>query len=60
MTYPIGGTMNGQHQRTVEMLIEMKSLPEMLWFLYDSQTELKDLKTLAEIAQNAQRNELKP
>jgi len=50
----IGGTLQQQHERTVEMLNEMKeqqTLSAMLWFLYDCQTELKDLKTLAKIAQ---------
>lgn len=49
-----GGSMQAQHERTVDMLLSMKSersLTEMLWFLYDSQTELRDLKALAEIAQ---------
>lgn len=53
-SFYIGGSMQAQHERTVEMLSDMKSeqsLAEMLWFLYDCQTELKDLKALAEIAQ---------
>lgn len=52
----IGGTMRGQHERTVEMLADMKNddrapLSRLLWFLYDSQTTYEDLKALAEIAQ---------
>ena len=50
-----GGTLEGQHQRTVDMLEDMqhsRSLSEILWFLYDSQTTLPDLKRLAEIAQS--------
>jgi hypothetical protein len=49
-----GGTMRGQHERTVDMLQDMirsKPLWEVLFFLYDCQTELGDLKHLAEIAQ---------
>lgn len=50
-----GGTLRGQHERTVDMLSEMKEerkLSEILWFLYDCQTELVDLKTLAQIAES--------
>lgn len=49
----IGGTMKQQHERTLEMLANMKtqqSLAAMLWFLYDTQTTYDDLKTLAEMA----------
>ena len=49
----IGGTTKQQHERTLEMLANMKtqqSLAAMLWFLYDTQTTYDDLKTLAEMA----------
>lgn len=54
-TPPSGGTLQGQHERTVDMLEDMKNDPEkqlweMLYFLYDSQTTLSDLKQLSEIA----------
>ena len=48
-----GGSMKQQHERTLEMLADMKthqSLEAMLWFLYDTQTTHDDLKTLAEMA----------
>lgn len=50
-----GGTMEGQHQRTVDMLEEMMGyadidvLAEMLWFLHDTQTDNGGLRRLAEI-----------
>lgn len=50
----IGATLKGQHYRTLEMIERMmenkKSLSEILYFLYDCQTQYKDLKTLAEMA----------
>jgi hypothetical protein len=50
----IGGSMKQQHERTLEMLAEMKtqqSLAAMLWFLYDTQTTRDDLKMLAVMAE---------
>ncbi len=50
-----GGTMKGQHERTVDMLEDMmkkeRPVAEVLWFLYDCQTTNEQLKALAEIAQ---------
>lgn len=49
-----GGTLEGQHQRTVDMLEDKAragDLVHLLWLLYDSQTTYEDLKRLAEIAQ---------
>jgi hypothetical protein len=50
----IGGTMTAQNYRTVEMLAkfmdEKRPLYEILYFLYDAQTDNEQLKDLAEIA----------
>ena len=50
-----GGTMRGQHECTLDMLREKigerPSVAEILWFLYDCQTDSAQLKTLAEMAQ---------
>lgn len=55
MSIRIGGTLEGQHQRTVDMLedkVHAGDLVHLLWLLYDSQTTYEDLKRLAEIAQS--------
>ena len=51
----MGSTLLGQHDRTIDMLEDFieqgKSLHEILWFLYDCQTDYAQLKTLATMAQ---------
>ena len=51
----MGSTLLGQHDRTLDMLEDFleqgKSLHEILWFIYDCQTDYAQLKTLATMAQ---------
>lgn len=48
-----GGTMDGQNQRTVDLLEDFlangKPLWELLWFIHDTQS---DIRSLAQIAQD--------
>lgn len=50
-----GGTLRGQHERTLDMLEDMlaeqKPLHLILWFLHDCQTDIEQLRQLAELAQ---------
>jgi hypothetical protein len=51
----MGATKNGEYTRTIEMLMEKtgktkKEVAMILYFLYDSQCDNKDLKAMADLA----------
>lgn len=57
MSMNSGGTLEGQHQRTVELIEQLieagdLTLYGLLYLLHDTQATTSDLKRLAEIAQS--------
>jgi hypothetical protein len=49
-----GATKNGEYYRTIDMLVNMtnkteKEVMNILYFLYDSQYDNKDLKAMADL-----------
>ncbi|QDH49968.1 hypothetical protein BEYONPHE_281 [Bacillus phage Beyonphe] len=53
-----GATKEGEYYRTIEMLVEMtgkteKEVMNILYFLYDSQYDNKDLRKIADLIANS-------